>query len=125
MPDPAVPLVLVNRRTAQQYNSLHRHLAGRGRPAVPSLLLHPDDASERGLATGDRATVSTAHGSCTAVVEVTDAIRAGVVSLPHGFDDANVNRLIPTTSADPLSGMTIVSGLPVAVEPLATATASS
>ena len=111
------PLVLVNRRTAQQYNSLHRQIVGRGRPAVPSLLVHPADAATRGLASGDTATVSTAHGSCAAVVEVTDAIRAGVVSLPHGFDEANVNRLIPTTSADPLSGMTIVSGLPVDVQP--------
>ncbi len=110
------PLVLVNRRTAQQYNSLHRQLVGRGRPAVPSLLVHPADAATRGLASGDTATVNTAHGSCAAVVEVTDAIRAGVVSLPHGFDEANVNRLIPTTSADPLSGMTIVSGLPVDVQ---------
>ena len=84
---------------------------------MPSLLVHPADAATRGLASGDTATVSTAHGSCAAVVEVTDAIRAGVVSLPHGFDEANVNRLIPTTSADPLSGMTIVSGLPVDVQP--------
>jgi anaerobic selenocysteine-containing dehydrogenase len=117
-PEPAGrSLVLVNRRTAEQYNSLHRQLIGRGRPAVPSLLVHPVDAAARGLASGDTATVSTDHGSCTAVVEVTDSIRAGVVSLPHGFDEANVNRLIPTTSADPLSGMTIVSGLPVDVRP--------
>ena len=111
------PLVLVNRRTARQYNSLHRQIVGRGRPPVPSLLVHPADAATRGLASGDTATVSTAHGSCAAVVEVTDAIRAGVVSLPHGFDEANVNRLIPTTAADPLSGMTIVSGVPVDVQP--------
>ena len=38
-------LVLINRRTSQQYNSLHREVVGRGRPATPSLLLHPDDAA--------------------------------------------------------------------------------
>jgi anaerobic selenocysteine-containing dehydrogenase len=112
---PDVPLVLINRRTPQQYNSLHRQIVGRGRPAAPTLLMHPSDAADRGLAAGATATLSTAHGSCTAVVEVTDTVRAGVVSLPHGFDEANVNRLIATTSADPLSGMTIVSGLPVEV----------
>jgi anaerobic selenocysteine-containing dehydrogenase len=109
------PLVLVNRRTAAQYNSLHREVVGRGRRAEPSLLLHSDDAAARDLATGDLAVVSTAHGSCRAVVEVTDAIRPGVVSLPHGFDEANVNLLTSTTDADPLSGMTVVSGLPVEV----------
>jgi anaerobic selenocysteine-containing dehydrogenase len=109
------PLVLINRRTAQQYNSLHRHVAGRGRRAEPSLFTHPDDAARRGLRTGDIAVISTTDGSCRAVVEVTDTIRAGVVSLPHGFDEANVNHLTSTADADPLSGMTILSGLPVEV----------
>ena len=44
-----------------------------------------------------------------------DGIRPGVVSLPHGFGDANVNRVTSTADADPLSGMTIVSGLRVEV----------
>ena len=108
-------LVLINRRTPQQYNSLHREVVGRGRPAAPSLLVHPDDAAPRRLQTGDVAVISTAHGECRAVVEVTDTIRPGVVSLPHGFGDANVNRVMSTADADPLSGMTIVSGLEVDV----------
>jgi anaerobic selenocysteine-containing dehydrogenase len=106
-------LVLVNRRTPQQYNSLHREVVGRGRPVMPALLVHPDDAAERGLATGDVAVVSTPTGSCRAVVEVTVAIRPGVVSIPHGFDEANVNLMIATADADRLSGMTITSGVPV------------
>jgi anaerobic selenocysteine-containing dehydrogenase len=108
-------LVLVNRRTPQQYNSLHREVVGRGRPATPALLMHPDDAAPRDLATGDIARISTADGECRAVVEVTDAIRPGVVSLPHGFGDANVNQVTSTADTDPLSGMTIVSGLRVDV----------
>jgi anaerobic selenocysteine-containing dehydrogenase len=109
------PLVLVNRRTSQQYNTLHRQIVGRGRPAVPSLLVHPDDAAPRGLNDGDVAVVASATGSCRATVEVTPDIRPGVVSLPHGFDSANVNLLTSTVTADPLSGMTIVSGLAVEV----------
>jgi hypothetical protein len=50
-------------------------------------------------------------------VEVTDAIRPGVVSLPHGFEQANVNRIIGTADADPLSGMTVFSGVPVELRP--------
>jgi anaerobic selenocysteine-containing dehydrogenase len=109
------PLVLVNRRTNQQYNTLHRQIVGRGRPAAPSLLVHPDDAARRGLGDGDVAVVASATGSCRARVEVTPDIRPGVVSLPHGFGSANVNLLTSTATADPLSGMTVVSGLAVEV----------
>ncbi|HEX9258917.1 MAG TPA: molybdopterin-dependent oxidoreductase [Acidimicrobiales bacterium] len=108
-------LMLVNRRVAGQYNTLHRQVTRRGRPAVPSLLVHPDDAASRGLASGDTAVVITGAGSCRAVVEVTPDIRVGVVSLPAGFDDANVNLLTSSSDADPLSGMTVVSGLAVEV----------
>jgi anaerobic selenocysteine-containing dehydrogenase len=108
-------LVLVNRRTNEGYNTLHRQVVGRGRAAVPSLLVHPDDAAARDLGAGDVAVVSTEHGSCRALVEVTPDIRPGVVSLPHGFDDTNVNLLTSTADADGLSGMAVVSGLPVEV----------
>ncbi len=110
-------LVLVNRRTPQQYNSLHRQVVGRGRPASPSLLVHPDDAAAHGLVAGALAVIGTASGSCRAVVEITDTIRPGVVSLPHGFDDVNVNLLTSTADADTASGMTITSGLPVRIGP--------
>jgi len=105
----------VNRRTNEKYNTLHRQVVGRGRSAVPALLVHPDDAAARCLESGDAAVVSSQRGSCRAVVEVTHDIRPGVVSLPHGFDDVNVNHLTSTADADPLSGMTVVSGLAVEV----------
>ena len=107
------PLVLVNRRTPHQYNSLHREVAKPHRPAVAVLLVHPDDAAPRGLSSGDVAVVSRGGASCRAVVEITPTIRAGVVSLPHGFDATNVNLLTSTADADPLSGMTVLSGLAV------------
>ncbi len=112
-PRAGLPLVLVNRRTAAQYNTLHHQIIGRGRAAVPLLLVHPVDAAARGLRTGDVAVVSNPAGACRATVEVTADIRPGVVSLPHGFDTANVNLLTTTADADKLSGMSIVSGIAV------------
>ena len=40
---------------------------------------------------------------------------AHVTTVPHGFEAANLNLLISTANADPLSGMTITSGVPVDV----------
>jgi anaerobic selenocysteine-containing dehydrogenase len=113
--EPHGGLVLVNRRTNEGYNTLHSQVVSRGRRARPSLLIHPDDATMRGLTSGDVAVVSSGCGSCRAVVEVTTDIRPGVVSLPHGFDDTNVNHLTSTADADRLSGMTVVCGRAVEV----------
>ena len=101
-------LVLVNRRTAGQYNSL----AVRPAPE-PEVLVHPDDAAIRGLRDGDRARLSTASGSCDVPVRVTDVIGRGVVSFPHAYRSANVNQLTSTADVDPLNGMPILSGFAV------------
>src|SRR3546814_12932526 len=49
------------------------------------MLVHPQDASSRGLESGDVAEVSTRTGTLEIVVEVTDTIMQGVVSIPHGW----------------------------------------
>lgn len=65
-------------------------------------------------------------------VEVTDAVRTGVVSLPHGWGHdrpgvrlsvagarpgVNVNQLIDGSRLDPLSGTAVLNGHPVHVSP--------
>ena len=101
-------LLLVNRRTQGQYNSL----AVRAAPE-PELHVHPDDAAIHGLSTGDRTRISTGSGTCVAQVLVTDSIGPGVVSLPHAYRSANVNHLTSTADADPLNGMPVLSGFGV------------
>jgi anaerobic selenocysteine-containing dehydrogenase len=103
----------------------------RGRDRA-TLVLHPEDAVARGLATGDRARVTTEAGSVEAVVEVSDEIRSGVVSLPHGFGHdrpgtrssvasrrpgPNTNLLTPGRFVDEPSGNAAVNGVPVEVTP--------
>jgi anaerobic selenocysteine-containing dehydrogenase len=93
-----------------------------------TLVVHPDDAAERGLATGDQTRVTTEAGSIVAVVEVSDEIRPGVVSLPHGFGHGqpgtrssvanakagpNTNVLMPGRFIDEPSGNAAVNGVPV------------
>ena len=81
------PLVLVGRRHLRSNNSwMHNiEVLVKGKPRC-TLQVHPDDADalgpgRRGSGAGDQ---PGGHAS-TPPVEVTDAIRPGVVSLPHGW----------------------------------------
>jgi anaerobic selenocysteine-containing dehydrogenase len=133
MAEPRPPLLLIGRRHVRSNNSWLHNLPGlmRGRDRS-TLLIHPDDAASRGLESGKRATVTTSAGSVEATVEVSDEIRAGVVSLPHGWghtvegvrarvasshDGPNTNVLIPGDAVDEPSGNAAVNGVPVEVVP--------
>ena len=103
-------MVMINRRTAGQYNSL----APRP-PAEPTLLVHPDDADRHALHNGDVTEISTRSGACRARVEISDTVLPGVVSMPHAYAAANVNHLTSTADIDPLNGMPILSGFAVSI----------
>jgi anaerobic selenocysteine-containing dehydrogenase len=94
-----------------------------------TLQIHPDDASRLGLEDGKPARVTSPAGTVDVEVEVTDTIRPGVVSMPHGWGDgngdvrmrvastqpaANSNVLTPA-EVDPLSGNAILNGIAVTV----------
>ncbi len=126
-------LVLVGRRDLRSNNSwMHNiEVLVKGRPRC-TLHVHPDDAALLGLADGTPASISSRVGTVTVPVEVTDAIRPGVVSLPHGWghdragsklrvasEHAGVssNILSDSSSLDPLSGTSTLNGIPVDVVP--------
>jgi anaerobic selenocysteine-containing dehydrogenase len=92
--------------------------------------VHPDDAATLGLADGVDARVRSRVGEVVIPVEVTDGIRPGVVSIPHGWGhgapgtdmqvaaaNAGVNSNILTDASviDPLSGNAVLNGIPVEV----------
>lgn len=109
-------LVLVGRRLNGQHNSL---LAAaefvRGR--LPRAVLHPDDAAARGIADGQELSLSTPSGRTRAVAEVSDGVRPGVVSIPHGWDDPGANELTSDREGvDPSTGMPQLIHLQVEVE---------
>jgi anaerobic selenocysteine-containing dehydrogenase len=82
-------LVLIGRRQLRSNNSwMHnsaRLMKGADRCTA---LLHPDDAIARGLADGDRVRVASTVGAIEVPLQVTDEMRPGVVSVPHGFGHA-------------------------------------
>ena len=59
-------------------------MAARGKERC-TLLMHPSDADDRGLVTGDVAVVESRVGRVAAPIEVTDDMRLGVVCLPYGW----------------------------------------
>jgi len=94
------------------------------------LLMHPEDAAERGLRPGARARVESRVGSVEVPVGVTADVARGVVSLPHGWGHtrqgaalgvasahagASLNDLTDEQSVDALSGNAAFSGVPVSV----------
>ena len=78
--------VLVGRRDLRSNNSwMHNvEVLVKGKPRCV-LHVHPDDASSVGLADGGQAKVPSRVGTIVVPVEVTEGIRPGVVSLPHGW----------------------------------------
>lgn len=125
-------LLLIGRRHLRSNNSwLHnsRRLV-RGKPRC-TLMIHPEDAARRGLVDGEVARVRSRVGSVDVPVEVTDAVMAGVVSIPHGWGHdrpgtrmatahahagASLNDLTDDLAVDRLSGNAAFSGVPVWVE---------
>jgi anaerobic selenocysteine-containing dehydrogenase len=125
--------VLVGRRDLRSNNSWMHNLEVlvKGKPRC-TLHVHPDDAERWGLTDGATARVTARAGAVEVPVEVTDGIRAGVVSLPHGWGHhlpgarlgvaarhagVNSNVLTDETVVDVPSGNAILNGIPVEVVP--------
>jgi anaerobic selenocysteine-containing dehydrogenase len=84
--DADFPFVLsAGERRSSTANTIQRDPAWRKRDRHGALRISAQDAAALGLADGDRARVSTRRGSAVAVVEVSDTMLAGHVSLPNGF----------------------------------------
>ena len=127
-------LLLIGRRHLRSNNSwMHnseRLTRGSNHCAV---LVHPDDASARGITEGDRVIISTPAGAIEAIAEVSDSVMAGVVCMPHGWGHASregvgwshaaslpgssVNDITQDSRFDPLSGNAAVTALPVSLAP--------
>lgn len=132
--DRPAALVLVGRRHLRSNNSwLHNVPALTGGSNQCTLQVHPDDAGRLGLTDGRLVRVTADGGSLEVPVEVTDTVRAGVVSLPHGWGHdragtrlsvaaavpgVNVNQLLDGTRLDPLSGTAVLNGFPVELTPM-------
>jgi len=66
-------------------NSIFANTARQQQRAGPAtLLIHPNDAAPRCIATGDEVRIANARGAFFAVAEVSDRVRPGVVASSKG-----------------------------------------
>ncbi|MFK7991041.1 MAG: molybdopterin oxidoreductase family protein [Sandaracinaceae bacterium] len=126
-------LVLIGRRHLRSNNSWMHNVPKlmAGKP-ICTLMMHPEDADERGVSDGEPVRVTSRVGEVTVPVEVTEDVMRGVVSLPHGFGHdrpgvrlevarrhagVSVNDLTDELAIDALTGNAALNGVPVAVAP--------
>ena len=130
---PAADLVLVGRRDLRSNNSWMHNVEVLVKGKVRCTLhVNPVDAARFGLVDGGVACLSGRVGSLEAPVEITDAIRPGVVSLPHGwghdadgvrlgvagrYAGVNANLVADELLVDELSGNAVLNGIPVSLAP--------
>lgn len=69
-----------------------------------SLDLNPADAAARGIRQGDLVELSTPLDSISVRANLTHSAAPGEVHMYHGYDEADVNRLIPADHRDPYTG---------------------
>ena len=103
------PLLLVaGERTDFNANSIMRNPEWTGGTRACAMRMHPEDAKELGLDSGDVARIETEVGSLEVEVDVCDRPVRGMVIIPHGFgleyegktDGVNVNMLAPARHRD-------------------------
>jgi anaerobic selenocysteine-containing dehydrogenase len=108
----APALVVTPRRQPRHMNGQHFRDGDE-----PTALLHPADAAESDVNDGDLVDIVSEAGVLRVRAVVTDTIARGAVSVPHGWGNTNVNRLMSARELDSLTGMPRLSGTPVTLRP--------
>jgi anaerobic selenocysteine-containing dehydrogenase len=91
------------------------------------LSIHPEDAAALGLVDGARAICRSSRGAIEVTIERSDAIRRGVVTLPHGYGMSYsgsgpigpyINFLTDSARRDPIAATPYHKYVPVKIEVL-------
>lgn len=122
------PFVLsAGERRAFTANTIIRDPRWRRRDAAGALRINPGDAARLGLIDGGRARVITERGQAVAVVDITDTLQPGHISLPngmgvdhpeHGRSGVGPNELTSIARRDPFAGTPWHKHVPARVEPV-------
>jgi anaerobic selenocysteine-containing dehydrogenase len=83
----------------------------RRRAPDPLAQIHTTTAKKHDIIDGEMIVVETRRGSIKMKAKVTEDIAPQVVSIPHGWAEANANVLTDITARDPISGYPTLKGL--------------
>lgn len=114
-------LLLVSRREHAVYNSVGQTLpALRKRLAYNPAHINPADAARIGIIDGAMVEIGSSAGCIRAIAHLAPDVREGVVSLAHGFEASSTAALVDDEHGyEPLSGLPLMSAVPVVVRPAA------
>lgn len=129
---PSDTLRLITHRDIRSLNSWLHNVPRLVRSQHPELLMHPGDAARLGLSDGEVVDLSTGAATVTVRIAITEDMRPGTVSYPHGWGHhggwrhanaqggSNINWLLPIgeRAVEAISGTTIMDGLEVSIRKL-------
>ncbi|MEA2085483.1 MAG: molybdopterin-dependent oxidoreductase [Chloroflexota bacterium] len=100
------PLILTTGVRSPQYTHTQMRNISRLRRLAPGPLaeVHPDTAGKYGIADGDMIVLETKGGQLKIKVRTTEELLPGMVSIPHGWAEANANLLTELEPRDPVTG---------------------
>ena len=100
------PLILTTGVRSPQYTHTQMRNISRLRRLAPEPLaeVHPDTAGKYGIADSDMIALETKRGQLKIKVRTTEELLPGVVSIPHGWAEANANLLTELEPRDPVTG---------------------
>ena len=73
--------------------------------------INPETAKKYGISDGDMMTVETVKGKITIKTRTTKDLMPGILSIPHGWANANSNELTELEPRDPVTGYTEMKAL--------------
>lgn len=125
-------MVLVGRRELKSNNSWMHNINVLTKGSLSCTAhVHPEDAQRFGITDGATIRITSRVGEIEIPAEVTDAVRPGVVSVPHGWGHGvpgtqmavaaakagvNSNILTDDKEIDPLSGNAVLNAIPVTLQ---------
>ncbi|MFC2020679.1 molybdopterin dinucleotide binding domain-containing protein, partial [Chloroflexota bacterium] len=107
------PLILTTGSRIPQYT----HTQFRNMPSLrkeapePIAEINPETAEKYGIADGDMMSIETPKGEIVMKVHTIEELSPGIVGIPHGWPEANANRLTSLDSRDPVTGYTEMKAL--------------
>jgi anaerobic selenocysteine-containing dehydrogenase len=107
------PLILTTGARIPQYTHTQFRNIPSLRKAAPEPLaeMNPETAKQYGITEGDMISIETPKGKIAMKAHTAEELSPGIVSIPHGWSEANSNELTSLDVRDPITGYTEMKAL--------------